>query len=47
MDWPTLALAIKLSLPVLTQDKDFVDAGVDVFTTGELLDALRDAGHER
>ena len=46
-DWPTLALAIKLNLPVLTQDKDFADAGVEVFTTGELLDALRDAGHER
>jgi predicted nucleic acid-binding protein len=46
-DWPTVALSIKLSLPVLTQDKDFADAGVETFTTGELLDALRDAGHEQ
>jgi predicted nucleic acid-binding protein len=46
-DWPTVALAIKLGLPVLTQDKDFADAGVEIFTTGELLDALREAGHEQ
>jgi predicted nucleic acid-binding protein len=39
-DWPTVALAV---MPVLTQDKDFADAGVETFTTGELLDA----GHEQ
>jgi predicted nucleic acid-binding protein len=44
-DWPTVALALKLGLPVWSQDKDLTDAGLDVFTTGELLDALRDAGH--
>lgn len=41
-DWPTVALALKLGLPVWSQDKDLGDAGVDVLTTGELLDALRD-----
>jgi predicted nucleic acid-binding protein len=40
-DWPTVALALELDLPVWSQDKDFADAGVEVFTTGQLLDALR------
>lgn len=40
-DWPTLALAVALDLPVWSQDKDFADVGIEVFTTGELLDALR------
>jgi predicted nucleic acid-binding protein len=44
-DWPTVALALKLDLPVWSQDKDFTTAGIEVLTTGELLDALRDAGH--
>lgn len=44
-DWSTVALALKLGLPVWSQDKDLTDAGLEVFTTGELLDALRDAGH--
>jgi predicted nucleic acid-binding protein len=44
-DWPTVALALKLGLPVWSQDKDLTDAGLNVLTTGELLDALRDAGH--
>jgi predicted nucleic acid-binding protein len=44
-DWPTVALALALSLPVWSQDKDLTVAGLDVYTTGELLDALRDAGH--
>jgi predicted nucleic acid-binding protein len=44
-DWPTVALALTLGLPVWSQDKDLTVAGVDVVTTGELLDALRDAGH--
>jgi predicted nucleic acid-binding protein len=43
-DWSTVALALKLGLPVWSQDKDLTDAGVEVFTTGDLLDALRDAG---
>jgi hypothetical protein len=33
-----------LDLPVWSQDKDLRDADVDVFTTGDLLDALRDSG---
>jgi predicted nucleic acid-binding protein len=44
-DWPTVALALTLGVPVWSQDKDFTAAGVDVVTTGELLDALREAGH--
>jgi predicted nucleic acid-binding protein len=43
-DWPTLALALKLGVPIWSQDKDFSDAGVEVVTTGELLDSLRAAG---
>lgn len=39
-DWPTLALALTLALPVWSQDKDFSITGVVVFTTGDLLDAL-------
>ena len=46
-DRPTVALALQLNLPVWSQDKDLTDAGTEVFTTGELLDALRDAGHEQ
>lgn len=42
-DWPTVALALELGLPVWSQDKDFADAGVKVFTTGQLLDALRES----
>lgn len=44
-DWPTVALALSLDVPVWSQDKDFTDIGLEVFATGELLDALRDAGH--
>jgi predicted nucleic acid-binding protein len=46
-DWPSVAFALKLNLPVWSQDKDLGVAGVAVFTTGELLDALRDAGREQ
>jgi predicted nucleic acid-binding protein len=45
-DWPTVALALKLNLPVWTQDKDHTDAHIPVFTTGDLLDAMRAAGHD-
>jgi predicted nucleic acid-binding protein len=44
-DWPTIALALKLNLPIWTQDKDHTDARIEIFTTGDLLDALRDAGY--
>lgn len=44
-DAPTVALALKIELPVWSQEKDLGDAGVEVFTTGELLDALRKTGH--
>jgi hypothetical protein len=37
---------MKLGLPIWSQDKDLTDAGIEVFTTGELLDALADAGLE-
>jgi predicted nucleic acid-binding protein len=43
-DWPTVALALAQSLPIWSQDKDMEAAGVTVYTTGELLDALREAG---
>jgi predicted nucleic acid-binding protein len=41
-DWPVVALALALGLPVWSQDKDFDDTGLTVYTTGDLLDALRD-----
>ena len=40
-DWPTVALALTLSLPIWSQDKDMSAAGVPVYTTGDLLDAIR------
>jgi len=43
-DWPTLAVALAFGLPVWTQDKDHAGLGIQVYTTGDLLDALRDAG---
>ena len=43
-DWPTVALALARSLPIWSQDKDMQVAGVTVYTTGELLDTIREAG---
>jgi predicted nucleic acid-binding protein len=43
-DWPTVALALALSLPVWSQDRDMEASGLTVYTTGDLLDALRDLG---
>ncbi len=43
-DWPTIAVAMKLGLPVWSQAKDLTDAGLEVLTTGDLLDTLRVAG---
>ncbi len=45
-DWPTVALALARSLPIWWQDKDMEAAGVTVYTTGELLDAMRHVGDE-
>jgi predicted nucleic acid-binding protein len=45
-DWPTIALALARSLPIWSQDKDMEAAGIPVYTTGELLDAIRDEGGE-
>lgn len=44
-DWPTVALALTLGLPIWSQDKDLTDAGLDVFTTGERTRRVREAGH--
>jgi predicted nucleic acid-binding protein len=43
-DWPTVALALARSLPIWSQDKDMEAAGVTGYNTGELLDAIREAG---
>ena len=40
-DWPVVALALALNLPVWSQDKDLEETRLRVYTTGELLDALR------
>lgn len=45
-DWPTVALALTCPLPIWSQDEDMEAAGVTVFTTGELRDAIRKAGGE-
>jgi predicted nucleic acid-binding protein len=45
-DWPTVALALARSLPIWSQDKDMEAGGVTVYTTGALLDAMRDVGGE-
>lgn len=42
-DWPTVALALARSLPIWSRDKDMEAAELMVYTTGELLDAIRDA----
>jgi len=42
-DWPTVALALALSVPIWSQDKDLEVSGVRVCTTGELLDELLEA----
>jgi predicted nucleic acid-binding protein len=44
-DWPTVALALALSLPVWSQDKD-IAAGLTVCTAGDLLDEIRSASNE-
>lgn len=47
-DWPTVALALTLAgrheVAVWSQDKDFAVSGLEVVTTGDLLDLL--AGRE-
>lgn len=43
-DWPTVALALARSLPSWSQGKDMEAAGVTVYTTGESLDSIRNAG---
>ena len=45
-DWPTVALALTRSLPIWSQDKDLEVTGLTLYTTGQLLDAIRDAGGE-
>lgn len=40
-DWPTVALALAAGLPIWSQDKDFSVTGIQIHTTGELLDAIR------
>ncbi len=45
-DWPTVAVALARSLPIWSKDRDIGAAGLTVYTTGELLDAIRDAGDE-
>jgi hypothetical protein len=36
-----VALALALILPICSQDKDFEETRLTIYTTGELLDALR------
>ena len=39
-------LALARSLPIWWQNKDMAAAGLTVYTTGELVDVLRDARSE-
>jgi predicted nucleic acid-binding protein len=43
-DWPVVALALARELPVWSQDRDLEAAGVTIYTTGALLDLLRESG---
>ncbi len=43
-DWPTVALALSTSLPIWSQDKDLAVTGLELHTTGQLLDAIRAQG---
>lgn len=45
-DGPTVALALARSLPIWSQDKDLEVAGLTLYTTGQLLDAIRNDGGE-
>ena len=45
-DWPTVALALARSMPIWSQDKDMEVTGIRIYTTGDLLDAIRDAEPE-
>jgi predicted nucleic acid-binding protein len=45
-DWPTVALALARELPIWSQDKDMETAGLVVYTTGRLLDAITDLERE-
>jgi len=40
MTWRYLALALHTGLPLWSNDNDFVDAGVERYTTAELLRKL-------
>jgi len=40
-DWPVVALALALNLPVGRRTKTLEETGLRVYTTGELLDVLR------
>ena len=39
-DWPTVAIALSLALPIWSQDKDLQVSGLQVYTTSDLLDLL-------
>lgn len=39
-DWPTVAVALSLAVPIWSQDKDLEVSGLPVYTTGDLLDLL-------
>jgi predicted nucleic acid-binding protein len=39
-DVDTLALALHFKLPIWSNDRDFEDAGVELYTTAQLLDKL-------
>jgi hypothetical protein len=43
--WLRVAPGSPSWLPICSQAKDLTSAGPDVFTTGDLVDAWRDAGH--
>lgn len=42
-DWPVVALALARELPIWSQDRDLEAAGVPIYTTGRLLDLLRES----
>ena len=46
-DWPVLALALSLSCPIWTEDKDFFGTGVPVWTSDRIEIFLKNAAQSR
>lgn len=46
-DWPVVAVALLLDIPVWTEDQDFFGSGVSIWTTDRVEIYLRGSGKEK